>query len=150
MNKGFRAEFNTGYLQLETILHQAKVAGGDDKSVHNASVKGYAVGRLVRVTKNADGTYNITKPTSGVGKLVSTSTEEEITTALGQNNGLGDASTGATHIIAQSDNTIRDTIDDYVKDEKYDEIVKDSTEFKTVAVYKIVNPDDIKLVRVYA
>lgn len=146
MNKGFRAEFNTGYLQLETILHQAKVAGGDDMSVHNASVKGYAVGRLVKVAKNADGTYNITKPTSGVGKLVSTSNEEEITTALGQSNGLGDA----THIIAQSDNTIRDTIDDYVKDEKYDEIVKNSEEFKTVAVYKIVNPDDIKLVRVYA
>ena len=144
MKKGFRAEFVTGYLQLETVLHQATVEGGIDESVHDATVKGYAVGRLVKVAKAADGTYTITKPTTGVGSLAADAAEDAITTALAA--GTGDA----THIIAQSYNTIRDTIDDYVKDEKYDEIVKNTTEYKTVAVYKIVNPDDIKLVRVYA
>lgn len=144
MKNGFRAEFVTGYLQLETVLHQAKVSGGIDESVHDTTKTGYAVGRLVKVTKNTDGTYNIVKPTNGVGSLAATADEEAITAAYGV--GIGDA----THIIAQSDNTVRDTIDDYVKDEKYDPIVKNTTEYKTVAVYKIVNADDVKLVRVYA
>jgi hypothetical protein len=145
IKEGFRAEFNTGYLQIETVLHQALVKNGIDKSVHDATKTGYGVGRLVKVTKNADGTYTIDKPSTGVGSLAAGANEGAITTALAA--GIGDA----THIIAQSDNTIRDTIDDYVKDEKYDGIVKNSaTEHKTVAVYKIVNPDDIKLVRVYA
>lgn len=145
IKEGFRAEFNTGYLQIETVLHQALVKNGHDKSVHDATKTGYGVGRLVKVTKNADGTYTIDKPSTGVGSLAAGAAESAITTALAA--GIGDA----THIIAQSDNTIRDTIDDYVKDEKYDGIVKNSTtEHKTVAVYKIVNADDIKLVRVYA
>lgn len=142
---GFRAEFNTGYLQIETVLHQALVKNGIDKSVHDATKTGYGVGRLVKVTPNADGTYTIDKPSKGVGSLGAAPAEDAITTALAD--GIGDAN----YIIAQSDNTIRDTIDDYVKDEKYDGIVKNSaTEYKTVAVYKIVNADDIKLVRVYA
>jgi hypothetical protein len=145
IKEGFRAEFNTGYLQIETVLHQALVKNGQDKSVHDATKTGYGVGRLVKVTKNTDGTYTIDKPSTGVGSLAAGANESAITTALAA--GIGDA----THIIAQSDNTIRDTIDDYVKDEKYDGIVKNSpTEHKTVAVYKIVNADDIKLVRVYA
>lgn len=145
---GFRAEFNTGYLQIETVLHQALVKNGIDKSVHDATKTGYGVGRLVKVTKNTDGTYTIDRPSTGVGSLGAAPAEDAINTALtAADNGIGDA----THIIAQSDNTIRDTIDDYVKDEKYDGIVKNSpTEHKTVAVYKIVNRDDVKLVRVYA
>ena len=56
----------------------------------------------------------------------------------------------ATHIVAQSDDTIRDLPEDYNYGEKYSSlpnlIVKNSTTAKTLAVYKIVDPEDIKIV----
>lgn len=129
---GIIAEFETGYLQREIRLI-ATVDGGTDKGVRNEKAVGYAVGRLVKVTGNGSGTnaspVAITAPT-GV-------TETSIGTA--------------THIIAQSDDTIRDEPSDYNEMEKYSSlpnlVCKNSpTTGKTVAVYKIVNPDDIKLV----
>lgn len=128
---GIIAEFETAYLQREIRL-VATVAGGTDKGVRNKEAVGYAVGRLVVVTGNGSGTnaspVAITAPTG----VTATS--------------IGDA----THIIAQSDDTTRDEPSDYNEMEKYSSlpnlVCKNSTTGKTVAVYKIVNPDDIKLV----
>lgn len=128
---GIIAEFETAYLQREIRL-VATVAGGTDKGVRNEKAVGYAVGRLVVVTGNGSGTnaspVAITAPTG----VTATS--------------IGDA----THIIAQSDDTTRDEPSDYNEMEKYSSlpnlVCKNSTTGKTVAVYKIVNPDDIKLV----
>lgn len=119
---GIVAEFVTGYLQREIRL-EATVAGGTDKGLRDATKLGYAPGRLV---KYADGA--ITAPTG----VTATS--------------IGDA----THIIAQSDDTIRDLPEDYNYVENYSTlpnlICKNSTDKKTVALYKIVNADDIKLI----
>lgn len=128
---GIIAEFETAYLQREIRL-VATVAGGTDKGVRNEKAVGYAVGRLVVVTGSGSGTnaspVAITAPTG----VTATS--------------IGDA----THIIAQSDDTTRDEPSDYNEMEKYSSlpnlVCKNSTTGKTVAVYKIVNPDDIKLV----
>lgn len=129
---GIIAEFETAYLQREIRL-VATVAGGTDKGVRNKEAVGYAVGRLVKVTGNGSGTnaspVAITAPTGVTA------------TSIGN----------ATHIIAQSDDTTRDEPSDYNEMEKYSSlpnlVCKNSpTTGKTVAVYKIVNPDDIKLV----
>ena len=129
---GIIAEFETAYLQREIRL-VATVAGGTDKGVRNKEAVGYAVGRLVVVTGNGSGTnaspVAITAPTGVTA------------TSIGN----------ATHIIAQSDDTTRDEPSDYNEMEKYSSlpnlVCKNSTTKKTVAVYKIVNPDDIKLVK---
>lgn len=128
---GIIAEFETAYLQREIRL-VATVAGGTDKGVRNEKAVGYAVGRLVVVTGNGSGTnaspVAITAPTGVTA------------TSIGN----------ATHIIAQSDDTTRDEPSDYNEMEKYSSlpnlVCKNSTTGKTVAVYKIVNKDDIKLV----
>ena len=120
---GFVAEFKTGYLQRE-IREEATVAGGTDTGLRDSSKTGYAPGRLVVLTAGA-----ITAPT-GVSA-----------TSIGN----------ATHIIAQSDDTIREVPEDYNYTERYSTlpnlICKNSTEKKTVALYKIVNPDDIKIIK---
>ena len=129
---GVIAEFQTGYLQRE-IRVIAKVTGGTDKGLRDAE-EGFAVGRLVKVTGG---------PGAGTDKEpleigVSTATETS----------LGDA----THIIAQSDDTVRDVPEDYNYQERYSSlpnlVVKNSETGKTVALYKITNPDDIKLIKV--
>lgn len=128
---GIIAEFETAYLQREIRL-VATVAGGKDTGLRDSSKVGYAVGRLVVVTGNGSGTnaspVAITAPTGVTA------------TSIGN----------ATHIIAQSDDTTRDEPSDYNEMEKYSSlpnlVCKNSTTGKTVAVYKIVNPDDIKLV----
>lgn len=128
---GIIAEFETGYLQREIRLI-ATVDGGIDKGVRNEKAVGYAVGRLVKVTGSGSGTnaspVAITAPTGVTATSIGT----------------------ATHIIAQSDDTIRDEPSDYNEMEKYSSlpnlVCKNSTTGKTVAVYKIVNKDDIKLV----
>lgn len=128
---GIIAEFETAYLQREIRL-VATVAGGQDTGLRDSSKVGYAVGRLVKVTGSGSGTnaspVAITAPTG----VTATS--------------IGDA----THIIAQSDDTTRDEPSDYNEMEKYSSlpnlVCKNSTTGKTVAVYKIVNKDDIKLI----
>lgn len=124
---GIIAEFETGYLQREIRLI-ATVTGGTDTGLRDSSKTGFAVGRLVQVTNTA-GEYAIKVPTT-----VPTAT------SIGT----------ATHIIAQSDDTIRDEPSDYNEMERYSSlpnlICKNSTTKKTVALYKIVNPDDIKLI----
>lgn len=124
---GIIAEFETGYLQREIRLI-ATVTGGTDTGLRDSSKTGFAVGRLVEVTNTA-GEYAIKVPTTA-----------PTATSIGS----------ATHIIAQSDDTIRDEPSDYNETERYSTlpnlIVKNSTTKKTVALYKIVNPDDIKLI----
>ena len=122
---GVIAEFVTGYLQHE-IRKELKVSGGTDTGLRDASQTGFAVGRLVKVD----------------GDTISKSTASA--------SGIGDA----THIIAQSDDTIRELPEDFNYPERFTTlpnlIVKNSTELKTVALYKIVNPDDIKIINLDA
>lgn len=151
MKDGFRAEFVTGYLQIAKILPNANVSGGTDESQYRkdaegTTIKGFGVGRLVKGTPNADGTVTITKPTSGVGTITASTNKSAFNTAVAA--GIGDAN----YIIAQSDNSVRNTIDEYIPTDKYstvyDGIVANETEGKAVAVYPIVNADDVKLVQI--
>lgn len=126
---GIIAEFETGYLQREIRLI-ATVTGGSDPGLRDSSKTGFAVGRLVEVTGSGPNNWAIKVPTTAPSA-----------TSIGS----------ATHIIAQSDDTIRDEPSDYNETERYSTlpnlIVKNSTsDKKTVALYKIVNPDDIKLI----
>lgn len=125
---GIIAEFQTAYLQREIRL-VATVTGGTDTGLRDSSKTGFAVGRLVEVTGNGPDNWAIKVPTTA-----------PTATSIGT----------ATHIIAQSDDTTRDEPSDYNEMEKYSSlpnlICKNSTTKKTVAVYKITNPDDIKLV----
>ena len=127
---GFIAEFVTGYLQRE-IRMEAAVQNGTDVGLRNSSDTGIAVGRLVKFTTVEIGgvnTYTMV-PATGVSAT-----------------SIGDA----THIVAQSDDTIRDIPEDYNYPEKYSTlpnlIVKNSNTAKTLAVYKIVNADDVKII----
>lgn len=126
---GIVASFDTAYLQREIRLI-ATVAGGTDTGLRDTSKTGYGVGRLVKVTDS----------TTVAGQKVITAPTGVTATSIGD----------ATHIIAQSDDTTRDVPEDYNYPERYSTlpnlIVKNSTTAKTVAVYKITNPDDIKLV----
>lgn len=137
---GFIAKFKTAYLQRE-IRVEATVVGGTDVGLRDADIgtaaiaqlaatrKGYAPGRLVVYNNGA-----ITAP------------ENVTATSIGT----------ATHIIAQSDDTIRDLPEDYNYTEQYSTlpnlICKNTGttgaagEKKTVALYKIVNKDDIEIV----
>lgn len=123
---GILAQFKTGYLQTE-IRVEAKVTGGTDTGLRDSSKTGFAVGRLVKL-QGSGSTLEVAVP-SGV-----TATS------------IGDA----THIIAQSDDTIRDVPEDYNYTERYSYlpnlICKNDTNLKTVALYKITNTDDIKLI----
>lgn len=125
---GIIAEFQTAYLQREIRL-VATVTGGTDTGLRDSSKVGFAVGRLVEVTGNGPDNWAIKVPTTAPSA-----------TSIGS----------ATHIIAQSDDTTRDEPADYNETERYSSlpnlICKNSTTKKTVAVYKITNPDDIKLV----
>lgn len=134
---GFIGEFENGYLQREIRL-RADVIGGIDKGLRDAADVGFAVGRFVQITKDTtDPTlYHVAAPTTAVSAT-----------------GIG----SATHIIAQSDDTIRDVPEDYNYTERYTTlpnlIVKNTGtgtsargEAKTIAVYKIVNPDDITII----
>lgn len=129
IKSGYRAEFQTAYLQREIRL-LATVAGGIDAGLRNPDDIGYGVGRLVKITGSTDADRAIVAAT-----------------------GVTDTSIGdATHIIAQSDDTIREVPSDYNYPERYTTmpnlVCKNSVEPKTVAVYKIVNADDVKLVKI--
>lgn len=124
---GYVAEFVTGYLQREIMLHKAIVTGGTDAGLNDPFVKGFAPGRLVRITES-NGIFTIVPASSLTGEY------------------------RATHIIAQSDDTIRNFPEDtnYTERQSYlpNLICKNSSTPKAVAVYKIVNVDDIKLVKI--
>lgn len=124
---GYVADFKDGYLQKEVIVN-AIVTGGTDTGLRTPTSTGFAARRLVTLAKNASGILEI-KAATGV--------------AAGT---IG----AATHIIAQSDDTIRETPVDYNYTERYSTlpnlIVKNSnpaTELKTVALFKIINVEDV-------
>lgn len=122
---GFVAEFKTGYLQKE-IRVEATVDGGLDAGLRDSAKTGFAPGRLV--------VYN---PTAG--------------TIVAAQNVTATSTGNATHIIAQSDDTIREVPEDYNYTERHSTlpnlICKNSrVEKKTVALYKIINVDDVKIV----
>ena len=135
---GFLADFKTGYLQRAIILHQCAVTGGIDQA---GGLTGYAVGRLVKITYS-NGLPVIQSP----GTVTATSIDK------------------ATHIIAQSDDSLRNFPEDVIPTEKYTSRNRnilantldvignvDTTninQWKSVAVYKIVNADDIKIIPV--
>lgn len=126
---GFIAEFKTGYLQRE-IRVEATVVGGTDAGLRDSTKTGFAPGRLVVLTD---------------GNAI-TAAQNVTATSIGT----------ATHIIAQSDDTIRDLPEDYNYTERYSTLPNlickntgvqgNAGEAKTVALYKIVNPDDIKII----
>lgn len=140
---GYLADFKTGYLAIATPEHRCAVIGGTDA---NGGKTGFAVGRLVKLVRLADGSCYII----GAGTIETTpGTVDYPVTATS----IGDA----THIIAQSD----DSLDKVVKAEQLNfqptEILANTeisipTEvtatMKRVALYKIVNSDDIKIIPV--
>lgn len=129
--EGYFGKFKIGYLQREILLHRCKVEGGVDESVHNPDIKGFAVGRLVKVTFDENEVATITGPETATDPLKD-----------------------CNYIIAQSDNTMRAFPEDYIPAERYstryDGIVKNTedSEERPVAVYAITNADDIELVNV--
>ena len=143
---GYVADFKIGYLQRALIEHQVEVVGGTDIS-YDSKVTGFAVGRLVKLTRLADGTATII-PAANV-----TATS------------IGDA----THIVAQSDDSLRNVPGDAIPVEKYStrnrNILGNTTDttvvelaqspltgatvtMKSVALYKIVNADDVRIIPV--
>lgn len=141
--QGLIARFKTGYLQREIILPRCKVEEGADESVYDASTKGYIVGRIVTVTKSQAAGSSVN---DGSADLFTITTPTDITAA--------NILTTGNYIIAQSDNSMRGNPDDYIPTEKYnsryDGLVKNTTgtDYKAVAVYRIVNPDDIELLEI--
>ena len=117
--KGYVAEFKTGYLQIE-VRKELKVADGADSGLRNPFDMGIAVGRMAKIA----GGY--LKPAASIDD--------------------------AEFIVAQSDDTVIDLPRDISYPERYSTlpnlIVKNSEREKTVALYKIVDKEDIKLRKV--
>ncbi len=129
---GYVADFKTGYLQIAHPEPLCEVIGGTDGPTGG---KGYAPGRLVKVTYLSDGTCHIAAATS----VSATS--------------IGDA----THIIAQSDDSLHRAIQSEQYNYMPTNVLKNTatvvpTEktatMKMVALWKIVNQDDIKIIPV--
>lgn len=134
---GFIADFKIGYLQIANIEHQAEVMGGADQA---GGLTGFAVSRLVKVTRLSDGSCIVAAPSN----VTATS--------------IGDA----THIVAQSDDSLRNVPSDRIPVERYNTANRNilantasgdaptgaTATMKSVALYKIVNADDIKIIPV--
>lgn len=133
---GYIADFKIGYLQRAIIEHQVEVIGGTDTA---DGLTGFAVGRLVKLTRLADGSAHIKAPTSVSATSIS----------------------DATHIVAQSDDSLRNVNADVIPVEKYQTRNRNilgntssstpsgaTATMKSIALYKIVNADDIKIIPV--
>lgn len=139
---GFIADFKIGYLQIANIEHQAEVIGGTDTA---DGLTGFAVARLVKLVRLGDGSAYIVPAT-------------DVTAAS-----IGDA----THIIAQSDDSLRNVPGDAIPVERYQTrnrnilgntraaisvdlpVPTGATQtMKSIALYRIVNADDIKIIPV--
>lgn len=141
LTSGYLADFKTGYMQIAIPEHQCEVMGGTDDGDGTtstaATTNGYAAGRLVVLTRLSDGSCYLA-PAANV-----------TATSIGT----------ATHIIAQTDDsldtkTIRGEVLDFrptgiLKNTKTGEVPSAATDtMKRVALYKIVNSDDIKIIEV--
>jgi hypothetical protein len=133
LTSGFLADFKTGYLAIATYEPRAEVVGGTDGPT---GALGYAAGRLVKLTRNSDGTANLIAPLN----VTLTS--------------IGDA----THIVAQTDDSLDGrAIRSEVLNFMATGILKNtaasapsavSATMKKVALWPIVNADDIKIIPV--
>ena len=133
---GYLGDFKIGYMQVALIEHRAEVIGGSDEA---GGLTGFAVGRFVKLTRLSDGSCHLAVPTAVSATSIS----------------------DATHIIAQSDDSLRNVPGDAIPAEKYStqnrNIVANTasstptgatTTMKSVALYKITNSDDIKIITV--
>lgn len=140
LTTGYLADFKTGYMQIAVVEHRCEVLGGTDDADNDGNgsgtTAGYAAGRLVKLVRLSDGTCYITTP----GTVTATSIDE------------------ATHIVAQTDDSLITTT---IRGEAYNYaptgLLKNTatstpsaltTTMKRVALYKIVNSDDIKIIPV--
>jgi hypothetical protein len=133
---GFIADFKIGYMQLATVEHQAEVIGGADVA---DGLTGFAVGRLVILARLSDGSCHV--------KAAANVTASSIGTA--------------THIVAQSDDSLHNTQDSLIQVEKgitrnrnilgntsADTPSAATSTMKTISLWKITNSDDIKIIPV--
>ena len=131
---GYIADVKIGYMQISMIEHQAEVVGGTDEA---GGLTGFAVGRLVVLTRLSDGTCHIAAASN------------TSTTSIGD----------ATHIVAQSDDSLRNVPGDAIPVEKYSTSNRNilantassapsaaSATMKSIALWKITNSDDIKII----
>ena len=137
---GYLADFKTGYLQIATVEHRCEVLGGTDDADRDGNgsglTAGYAAGRLVKLERLSDGSCYIT----AAGSVSATS--------------IGDA----THIIAQTDDSLDTTT---IKGEQLNfaptGLLKNTATstpsaatatMKRVALWKITNSDEVKIIPV--
>jgi len=143
LTTGYLADFKTGYMQIAIPEHQCEVTGGTDDADNDGNgsglTAGYAVGRLVKLVRHTDGSCHLV----AAGSVTATS--------------IGDA----THIVAQADDSlITTTIRGEALNFAPTGLLKNtatsapeasaaaSATVKRVALYKIVNSDDIKIIPV--
>lgn len=137
LTSGVLVEFKTGYLQIAQVEHQCEVILGTDT---NNGATGFAVGRPVRLYRHTDGSCAITVATTSYA------------------GGIGDA----THIVAQADDSLDTTT---IKGEQFNynptgilantsaedtvgDITAATATMKRVALWKIINSDDVKIIPV--
>jgi len=152
LTTGFLADFKTGYMQIAIPEHRCEVMGGTDKGdggVATAAVTtGFAVGRLVKLVRLADGTCYII-PAGTIETTPGTVDYPVTATSIGD----------ATHIVAQTDDSLdTTTIRGEVLNFMGKQILKNTATgsvptaatatMKRVALWKIVNADDVKIIEV--
>jgi hypothetical protein len=137
LTTGYLADFKTGYHQIALVEHQCEVIGGTDDATGTGAgsgvTAGYAAGRVVKLVRHTDGSCHITAPADPTDPL-----------------------DDGTHIVAQTDDSLNTTtIRGEVLDFRPTELLKntatstpsaETSTMKRVALYKIVNIDDIKLI----
>ena len=139
LTTGYLADFKTGYLQIATVEHRCEVLSGTDNGAGGSGsgvTAGYAVGRLVKLTRLSDGTCYI----AAAG--------DESATSVGTN----------THIIAQADDSLNTTTirgealnfapTGLLKNTATSTPSAATATMKRVALWPIVNADDIKIIPV--
>jgi len=133
---GYIADFKIGYLQIAMIEPQTEVKGGTDEA---GGLTGFAVARLVVLTRLSDGSCYIAPAANTSATSIGT----------------------ATHIVAQSDDSLRNTVGDAIPTEKYSSINRNilantssstpsaaTATMKSIALWKITNSDDIKIITI--
>ena len=144
LTTGYVADFKTGYLQIATVEHQCEVCAGTDDADNDGNgsglTAGYAVGRFVQLVRHDDGSCHLIQPATAVSA-----------TSVGS----------ATHIVAQADDSLDTTT---IRGEALNfaptGLLKNtatstpadsdavSATVKRVALWKIVNADDVKIIPV--
>lgn len=137
---GFLADFKTAYQQIAIPEHQCEVTGGTDDADRDGQGSGlnagYAAGRLVKLVRHTDGSCHLVAASS----VSATS--------------IGDA----THIVAQTDDSLDTTT---IRGENLNfnptGLLKNTATaiptavtatMKRVALWKIINADDVKIIPV--